>query len=188
MKITAVPNTALNGFTIPNDYQKAQLHEWLKKYKRFEIVPVSQESVKARHYLHGAVEPTWAQWQYNIDPREQGLSDSRHYLFMRDFNYSIVKDRKGNLQRVPQTSRGKVFEILEAYTAYATENGAPIPNVELYKTYRDKWSMDIRFPTFYDWLEFLHLDVDAMPSDETLAQLEVVKKPIYQDDYKEPTI
>lgn len=172
MKIFAIPNKERNGFHIPNEYQKGQFFEWLKKYSRFEIVPVVTDTEKARGYLHGAVEPAWCEWQYGIDPREQGLGELRHFLFMRDFNYRIIKGRDGLPVKAPQSSKGKTAEILSTYTRYCEENGAPLPNPELYKTWRDQWRMDERFPTFKDWLLFLNIGQDAMPSAETLALLD----------------
>lgn len=189
--IQVFPNEKRNGFHIPNEADKQKLTLWLHKFQAFEITPVTVESIKARKYLHGAVEPSWCKWQYGIDPRDKGLSDQRHFLFMRDFNCEIIKNRKGDPERVPMSSRGKLHDILSTYTRYAEENGAPIPNPELYKLYRDKWRVDFRFPTYHDWLEFLHIEEDAMPSSETLNALLVnnsISKLEYPEFSGKPTI
>lgn len=171
MEIIAIPNEQKTAFAIPNEYQKARLLEWLKKYGSFKITPITEDSHKSRRYLHGAVEPSWAKWQYGIDPRQPGMGDVRHFLFMRDFNATIISNRDGDPERVPQSSRGMVREVLDTWSRYCEENGAPIPNPDLYKKWRDEWSMDLRFPTFHDWLEFLNIEEDAMPSAETFAVL-----------------
>lgn len=126
-----------------------------------------------RGYLEAAVIPEYCSFQYNIDPRKKGdgIADTRRYLFKRDFNHSIITDRNGNPEKVPKSSLGRVKELLDTYTAWAEENGAKVPNPELYKMWRDKWSMDFRFDTYFDFLKFLDLDCDAMPSNQTLAKL-----------------
>jgi len=171
MEIYATPNKDRNGFTVVNNYQRGQFFEWLKKYDSFKIEPVIQESSNRRRYLEGAVIPCYCKWQYAIDPREPGKADQRRVLFMRDFNSDIVTNRNGDPERVPLSSKGEVSNILNTYTRYAEENGAPIPNPELYKKWRDEYGMDIRFKDFYSWLEFLGIEEDAMPSAETFNKL-----------------
>ena len=166
------PNAARNGFTSPSDYAKAMLMEWMKEFDAFEITPVVPENIKKRRYLEGAVIGAYCKWQYGIDPRDPGLGEARRTLFKRDFHYEIVENRKGEPERIPASSRGKASAILDRWTKWAGENGCPIPNAELFKLYRDKWSQDIRFPSFHDFLAFLDLEVDAMPSDQTLKKLE----------------
>ena len=172
MEIYFQPNKEKNGIVIVNEYQKARFMEWLKKYDSFKVEPIINESGKSRRYLEGAVIPSYCKWQYNIDPREPGAQDKRRLLFMRDFNNEIVTNREGEPERVPVSSRGKAREVLENWQRYAEENGAPIPNPELYKKWRDEWGMDIRFKNFYEWLEFLGIEEDAMPSSETFNKLQ----------------
>jgi len=175
LKITAQPNSTKNGFHFESEYNKARLLEWMKIYKWFEITPLVSEGIKGRRYLEGAVIPEYCKYQYNIDPRDPARDEARRMLFKTDFNYEIKTDRNGDPKRVPLSSKGKANEILTAFTNWATENGCKIPNPKLYKLWRDKWKTDMRFPTFHDFLFFLKLDCDAMPSNETLAQLEVPK-------------
>lgn len=172
MKLTLQPNEARTGFKT-TEYTKALLSEWMKKYPAFELRPIVTESRQSRGYLYGAVVRDYCAWQYGIDPRERGKDDARKYLFMRDFNSEIVKDKKGFPVRVPQTSKGKVRELLDTYTRWAEENGAPIPNPELFKKYRDEYSMDLRWECFHDWLDDLGIASDAMPSSETFKQLDL---------------
>ena len=120
--------------------------------------------------MEGAVIRAYCQWQYGIDPREPELSEQRRFLFKRDFNYEIVKNKKGSPVRTPKSSKGEATNILRKYTEYAEQNGAPIPNSSLFKLYRDKWK-NTRFPTFFDFLDFLGIECDAMPSKETLDTL-----------------
>lgn len=171
MEIYFTPNKDRNGITITSEYQKARFMDWLKKYDAFKIEPVIEESTNRRRYLEGAVIPAYCKWQYSIDPREPGQGEKRRSLFMQDFNFEIVSDRNNNPKKVPLSSRGMANDLLNEYTTYAEQNGAPIPNPDLYKKWRDNWGMDIRFKDFYEWLDFLGLEEDAMPSEETLTKL-----------------
>lgn len=170
LEIYAEPNDTKNGFKITNEYNRSLFLEWLKKYKALKIIPVIEDSRESRGYLYGAVIPTYCEWQYNIPAREKGKTDTREFLFKRDFNSEIIKDREGKPERVPLSLRGKTRVVLDNYTRWADENGAPVPNPDLYKTYKKEFSMDLRWPTFYDWLNELGIEQDAMPSAETLDQ------------------
>lgn len=183
------PNEARTAFKANSDYTKAQLSEWLKKYHNFEVKPVMSDTKKGRRYLEGAIVKSYCRWQYGINPREKGMDDARRSLFMRDFNYEIVENRAGEPVRVPLSSQGRVRDLIDAYTAWAMENGAPVPNPDLYKLFRDKWSQDPRFDDYYDWLAFLGLEDDAMPSAEALKVLEEPKVDYqYPESDLEPTI
>lgn len=171
MKITAIPNKEKNGFSVPSPYNKKVLKDWLKQYPTFSIQPIVKEPPNKRRYLEGAIIPAYAHWQYGIDPRDPGLAEQRRYLFKRDFNFEVIKDRYGNPVRTVLSTKGKTKEIIETYVSWAMENGAPVPNPELFKTYRDMWASDLRFPTFHDWLEHLTIECDAMLSSETIDRL-----------------
>lgn len=177
-KIIATPNKQRTGFSFPSEYSRAKLIEWLKKYKTFEISPVINESREVRGYLEGGIVPAYCEWQYGINARERGKSEQRRFLFKRDFNYEIVNDRDGNPVRSPKSSKGIAASITTTYTQWASENGAPIPNPELYKLWKNKYSLDDRFPTFFEFLDFLELECDAMPSSETLEKLETEEVPV----------
>lgn len=142
------------------------------------------ESRASRGFLEGAVIPAYCEWQYNIPAKAKGYDDARRYIFKKDFNYEIVKSRLGTPQRIPLSTRGQAKVVLDKFTRYAQENGCPVPNVELYKLYKNNWSMDKRFPTFHHFLEFLDLQVDAMPSDQTLKVLDIkkIEYPKYNDE------
>lgn len=192
MKIIAEPNKDRSAFHIPSEHSRAQLLDWFRKYDRFEITPVVDEHVPTRRYLEGAVIPAYAHWQYGIDPTEPGRDEARRFLFKRDFHYEIVKDQQGNPHRVPKSSRGEARAILEHYTRYAQENGAPIPNAALYKLYRGQWAGDPRFDSLHAFLDFLGLECDAMPSDQALAKLgevpDVRKDLNYPELINKPTL
>jgi hypothetical protein len=179
------PNNTKDGFNIPSEYNKAVLKDWLKKYKAFDLEPRIEESTNSRRYLEGAVVPAYCHWQYGIDPRDTGKDEQRRYLFKKDFHYDIVEDRNGNPTKAPKSSKGEAVHILDVYTRYAEENGAPIPNNALYKLWRDKWATDHRFYTFFDFLTFLDIECDAMPSDQTLDRLGTVKQIAYPDQSSE---
>jgi len=170
--ITAIPNKEKTGFHFPSEYNRLRLLEWFQKFKTFHIVPADEETIKGRRYLEGAVIPAYCEWQYKINARNRGKDEQRRFLFKKDFNYEIIKDREGNPVRAPVSSKGLAAIISDTYTRWASENGAPIPNPKLFKLWRDKWKNDLRFPTFFEFLDFLELECDAMPSSETLAKLE----------------
>ena len=168
MELYCQPNNAKNGLNFGSEVNRARFVEWMRKYPAFKITPVTEESKESRGYLEGAVVPAYCHWQYNIDPREPGKAEARRLLFKRDFHSEVVEDRLGNPERVPLSSRGEAKNILNHYTRWAEENGAPIPNPDLYKKWKKEWSMDKRWPTFIDWIEALGVAVDGMPSAETL--------------------
>lgn len=172
MKIILRPNEQRTGFRTSGDYTKAMLSDWLKTYNAFELSPVVVENKKKRRYLEGAVIPAYCQWQYGIDPREPGMDEARRTLFKRDFHYQVIENRNGDPERIPLSSQGKASVILDKWTTWADQNGCPVPNPELYKLWRDQWQLDPRFPTYFDFLSFLKLEIDAMPSAEALAVLE----------------
>lgn len=180
------------GFTTVSEYTAARLAEWIKKYKWFQVMPKAQDSTKGRRYLEGAVIPEYCKFQYSIEPRDPNRDEARRFLFKRDFNYEIVESREGSPERIPVSTVGKVNEVTQKFVEWATENGCKVPDPELFKLWRDKWKMDERFPTFHDFLTFLKLDCDAMPSKETLDTLidKKKKKYVYPDpkDFKAPKI
>jgi len=180
-------NKKRTGFSIPSEYNKSVLADWLKKYDAFDLEPRIQESKESRGYLEGGVVRAYCEWQYGIDARAGGKSEQRRFLFKRDFNYEIVEDRQGNPVRSPVSSKGKAKKVLKEYQRYSEENGAPLPNPALYNLWRDEWSMDSRFPTFFEFLDFLELECDAFPSDQTLAKLGEKKKVHYPTEEKTPT-
>lgn len=172
MKMIIQANQQKNGFNAGTDFKKARLHDWLNKYAFFEIKPIVKESGRNRRYLEGAVIPHYAEWQYHINPKDPELAEARRYVFKRDFMYTIVHDRDGMPARVPVSSKGKAYQATQNFVEWAEQNGCPVPNPDLYKLYRDKWSMDLRFGSYHEWLDFLGLAVDAMPSAQTLAKLD----------------
>lgn len=182
MKITLTPNHDKTAFSVPSEYNKSVLKDWLKKYKAFNLIPKDEERINRRRYLEGAVIPAYCEWQYGINARDLRRDEARRLLFKSDFNYEIVTDRNGNPKRSPLSSKGLAKEILDKFTRYAEENGCPIPNPELFKLWRDKWSKDDRFPTFHEFLDFLGLQVDAMPSEQALAKLGEEKKVDYPEN------
>lgn len=150
-----------------------------------KIVHDGEESVASRGYLEGAVIPEYCRWQYGIDPRAKGMATQRRSLFKRDFNYEIVENRQGEPVRAEASSKGLAKEILGKYTRYCEENGCPIPNADLYKYWKDNYSMEKRFAHYFDWLEFLGLETDSMPSQQTLDMAN--KKVDYPTEEADPT-
>jgi len=157
---------------IPSEYNRILMRKLVKEdgIELFELRPRVRGSRKQRGYLEGAVIWVWAKWQYGLDPRNPETHEQARYLFKQHFLFDVVQDRKGNPRRVPQSLSGKHAEALETYTNWAQENGAPIPNEQLYKLWRDQYSMEPKWEHYWDWLEYLGLEHDAHPSKETIAE------------------
>lgn len=150
---------------IPSEYNKAKVQELIKDgVKLFELTPRIRASRKQQGYLEGAVIPAYGQWQYNLDPRKPENAQIARTLFKQDFHYSVIRDRNGNPKKTLRSLKGCHREALDKYMELAPENGMPIPNEELYKKWRDEYSMEPKFSSYYDWLDHLGLEVDSMPS------------------------
>lgn len=159
---------------IPSEWNAQIFRQWQKTDGYFRIRPVKRQTKQQVKYLEGAVIPCWGKYQYGIDPRNHEMAETARTLFKQDFNHIIIKDVKGNPRRVAQSLKGKHIEVLDKYTEYAKENGYPIPNEDLYKLWRDKYSMDLRWISYWDWLEAVGLEVDTMPSDQTIKRLDEI--------------
>lgn len=168
--IQAEPHGDSFKLSIPSEYNRLRIKDMVRsgRVNLFELVPRVRASKRQRGYLEGAVVPAYGHWQYNLDPRDPKSSEKARDLFKYDFNSIVVSGRDKKPRRVPQSLKGKHAEMLDKYTEWAQENGAPIPNEKLYKTWRDEYSKDTRWSNYYDWLDALELDVDSMPSLETL--------------------
>jgi hypothetical protein len=145
------------------------------------------ETKASRGFLEGAVMPIYCEYKYNIPRSEKKKSNTRRYLFMKDFNFEVVTDKKGDPVKIPkETSRGEAKDILDRFTEYAVREMCPIPNVELYNVWKKKYKMDYRFENYYAWLDFLGIEVDSMPSDEVFKKL--YEKPVaYPTEEVDPT-
>lgn len=139
--------------------------------KWFALTPKARGSRKQQRFLEAAVIPAWGKFQYDLDPRDPNNAELARTLFKQDWNYTIVTDKEGKPRRVAQSLRNKHREVLDRYMDSAPENGFPMPNNELYLKWRDEWSMEPRWGNYYDWLDFLRLDVDSMPSANTFERL-----------------
>jgi hypothetical protein len=162
-------------FTFGSDFQKQKFLQYSQENPTqwYTLTPQKRESKKMRGYLEGGIVPSYCKWQYDIDPRDRSsqTAETRRWLFKRDFNGEILKSRDGTPLSVPQSTKGVLFDVTQKYVDYATEHGAPIPNPELFKMWRDEYSMELRFKTFHDFLDFLGVECDAMPSPATLKKL-----------------
>lgn len=161
-----------NALTIPSEYNRARVKELVKDgIKYFELKPRVYASRKQQRFLEAAVVPAWGHYQYDLNPRDPNNAELARTLFKQDWNYIIVKDKDGKPRRVAQSLKSKHKEVLDKYMDAAPENGYPMPNNELYLKWRDEWSMEPRFANYYNWLDFLGLDVDSMPSKEVFDKL-----------------
>ena len=159
------------GLTIPSEYNRARVKEMVKGgTKLFELTPRIRSSKKQVGYLEGAVIPAYGKWQYNLDPTIPKHTKVARNLFKQDFWFTVLKDRDGKPKKTTKSLQGFHRQALDAYMELAAENGMPIPNENLYKTWRDQYSMNPKWLNYYDWLDYLGLEVDAMPSAEALNQ------------------
>ena len=162
-----------NGLTIPSEYNRAKVKQMVKDGTTlFELTPRIRASKKQTGYLEGAVIFAWAKYQYNLDPRNPDNHEKARNLFKQDFWFEVIKDRDEKPKKTLKSLAGSHAEALNAYTEIATENGYPIPNEKLYLKWRDEWSMIPKWSCYYDWLDFLGLEEDSMPSDQTFKKLE----------------
>lgn len=159
--------------TIPSEYNRNVVKDLVKNQKvsLFELTPRKRSSKNQRGYLEASVVPEYCNWQYQIDPRDVKKRKLARDLFKLDFNYTIVKSKTGEPQKVPLSLKKIQGEILTKYTQWAEQNGAPIPNIKLFKLWRDEYSMDLMFLDYYDWLDKLELLTDSMPSQEHIDQM-----------------
>jgi len=170
--IHAKPNKEKTALHFPSDYNRQILLSWLKKYEWIELRPKPKRSRKRQAFLEAAVIPAWGQFNYGLDPTNPEDVAKARILFKQDFHFEIIKDKNGNPKRLEKSLAGHHADVLEKYTEYAEANGAPIPNAELYKIYRDQFAHEWRWENYYDWLHFLGLEVDSMPSAETFKKLQ----------------
>lgn len=170
--LTAEPHKDSFKLTIPSEFNRIRIKELVKNdgVKYFELRPRVRASRKQQGYLEGAVIWVYAKWQYGLDPRKPETHEQARYLFKRDFHYDVVKDKDGKPQRVPKSLRKKHAEALDTYVNWAQENGAPVPNEQLYKLWRDEYSMVPTWEHYWDWLDQLGLEHDAHPTRETIAE------------------
>jgi hypothetical protein len=158
--------------TIPSEYNRAVVKELVLKDKvtLFELNPRIRSSKNQRGYLEGAVIPVYCHWQYGLDPRKPDDIKRARDLFKLDFHYEIVKTKTGEPKKIPVSLRNEQAHVLNKYTEWASENGAPIPNENLYKLWRDHYSMYVRWEHYWDWLDYLGLEHDSMPSAEAIKE------------------
>lgn len=158
--------------TIPSEYNRMVVKDMVRnqKVRFFELTPRVRGSKNQRGYLEGAVIPVYCSWQYGFDPRDSTKAVNIRDLFKADFHYTIIKRRDGTPEKVLQSFKNCQADVLDKYTIWADNNGAPVPNEVIYKLWRDTYSMDTRWAHYWDWLDFLGLEHDSMPSAETINQ------------------
>jgi len=132
--IQAEPYKDSFKLTIPSEYNKLVVKDMVLKQKVrfFELNPRIKGSKSQSGYLEGAVVYVYAKWQYNLDPRDPSNEEDARNLFKSDFWYKIVKKRDGTPEKSLLSFKGRKAEVLDKYTSWAQENGAPIPNEKLY--------------------------------------------------------
>lgn len=161
-----------NGLTIPSEYNRAKVKQMVKDGTQwFELIPRIRASKKQTGYLEGAVIPVWGKYQYGLDPRNPKNHETARNLFKQDFWFEVIKDRTGNPKKTLKSLTNNQGEALNTYTELATENGYPVPNEKLYLKWRDEYSMEQKWSCYYDWLDFLGIEEDSMPSAETFNKL-----------------
>lgn len=161
-----------NGLKIPSEYNRARVKQMVKDGTTlFELTPRIRASRKQTGYLEGAVIFAWAKYQYGLDPRKPENHEKARNLFKQDFWYEVIKDKNGNPKKTVKSLKGSHKEALNNYTDLAEQNGYPIPNEKLYLKWRDEWSMVPQWSDYYNWLDFLGLEEDSMPSAETFKKL-----------------
>lgn len=160
------------GLQIPSEYNKILVRQMVKDgITLFELKPRKIASRKQQGYVEGALIPSWGKFQYNLDPRNPENAALSRSLFKQDWWYDIIKDRHGKPKKVLKSLKNAHREVLDKYSEIAPENGYPIPNAELYKKWRDEYSMEPKYSNYWDWLDILGIEEDAMPTKETFEKL-----------------
>lgn len=145
--------------------------EYLSENEGTKLEITTPETKASRKFLEGAVVDIYCEHKYNI-PRRQKNRKQKRMLFYRDFNFDIITNKDGDPIKVPkESSKGMAQQVLKAFNEYAIRDMCPVPNPELHKTWNKKYSMDLRFDCYYDWLDFLEIEVDAMPTNEIFKKL-----------------
>jgi hypothetical protein len=109
MKITAVPNKDRTGFHIPSEFNKALLSDWLKRYRRFEIVPIVPESRHQRGFYHSAICALYAFFHERLDHRNWQDIQAVHEWLKVEYNgeYLVINEKA---HRVAISTKGKLSD------------------------------------------------------------------------------
>lgn len=140
---------------------------WMRKNigKFGTIEPRDKITKEARGYFEGALVPSYIQWT-DKDPNNRDEQENIRELFKLEFNGMVIDGLDGTPKKVGRsTAKLSQLEFREDFVAkiveYFVENNIPVPNPDLYKKWKDKWSHDDPLSTFWQFLKKYNIKCDA---------------------------
>lgn len=166
------------------DFGRARYMDWLSKNvgKFGTIEPREKISKEARGYFEGALCPAYLKWAKK-NPHDRDNLETIREIFKIEFNGKVVNFRGKPMQIAKSTSRLSRQEFRDNFIAkiveYFVENGIPVPNPELYKTWNNKWRDKYPLYSFWEFLEHFHIRCDTGVEEATEFVPEDVRKVEY---------
>lgn len=154
MKTSFIAESKNGKFAMRSDREVFEKHLKKNPGMRYEITPLTPESIKQRRFFEGAVIPMIVFYQEGLDHRKPSDCRKVHEWVKEEFNPEFVTIN-GETKRVAGSTKGKLQEgLLETVMDWMSDQGY---KVELLKP-KDylKWR-DVVFPyggpdNFIDYL------------------------------------
>lgn len=149
-----------------SDYNRARFKQFLKdnigKYGTIE--PREKISMEARGYFEGALIPAYLEWS-GVDPESIEQHEIIRETFKQEFNGMVVNGLENKpIVIARSTSRLSREEFKSEFIAkivdYFVENNITVPNVELYKKWKNKWRDSIPLLSYWQFLNHYKLKCD----------------------------
>lgn len=149
------------------DYNRARYMDWMKKNvgKFGTVEPREKITKEARGYFEGALCPSYVAWMKG-DPHNKNEVEVAREIFKIEFNSTVINDLHGNPVKVAlstaKLSRDQFRgEFVAKIVEYFVENGIPVPNPELYKTWNNRWRDKYPLYSFWQFLERFDISCDS---------------------------
>lgn len=153
-------------------YNEMRFRDFQKKNPGvlFELKPKQKISHEARGYFEGALVPAYCEYQEGLNPLNKDDLDAVREMFKAEFNGRWIVDLKGKPRRFGRStntlSRADFREVfIQKIVDYFMENQIPVPNPDLYKDWRDKYSHKEPELTFWQWLRKHKIKCDGTSVD-----------------------
>lgn len=137
--VVRISNNGL-GMNFAGPVAKAKFQEWAKQNRGRKIIltPIIPESKKMRGFFEGGIISLLTYYQENLDHNNPDHREMVREWVLGEFNAGMV-NIAGKARRVPLTSKGKLYEIIEKVIEWMEEQGynTNLLNPEDYKYWRD---------------------------------------------------
>ena len=110
----------------------------------YKVTAELPESNEMRGYFEGPLMKQFVEKVYLIpNPTTQQIKDRRQEVKLHFIGYDTNQTPFGEIS-VPRSTKGReaLTKIVEAMVEYLEENKIEVPNTDLYKYWRDKYSME----------------------------------------------